>query len=167
MDRLMRAQGSATDDKVRKKAFDRVQEIVADQLPFIYLVNKNALVGISPLLQGVEPVATRPQTYWNIERIRFSPERASNAAVRAAPGQAPSGLSEQAFCPARRRVLYQDRRGTGVGRRKRLGEKHNCDGVAAILGGKEAVQWSNHSGWPRPDAALGERNGAIAGFGSV
>ena len=79
IDRLMRAQGSATDDKVRKKAFDRVQEIVADQLPFIYLVNKNALVGISPLLQGVEPVATRPQTYWNIERIRFSPERASNA----------------------------------------------------------------------------------------
>jgi ABC-type transport system substrate-binding protein len=74
----MRAQASALDDKTRKRYFDRVQEIVADQVPFIYLVNKNALMGVSPLLQGVVPVATRPQTYWNIERIRFSVEKASN-----------------------------------------------------------------------------------------
>ena len=56
-----------------------MQEIVADEVPFIYLVNKNALVGVSPMLQGVVPVATRPQTYWDIEHIRFSPERANNA----------------------------------------------------------------------------------------
>jgi peptide/nickel transport system substrate-binding protein len=78
IDRLMRAQASAMDDKARKKSFDRVQEIVAEQAPFIYLVNKNALMGVSPVLQGVEPVATRPQTYWNIERIRMSEERAGN-----------------------------------------------------------------------------------------
>jgi len=78
IDRLMRAQASATDDAVRKRNFDRVQEIVAEQVPFIYLVNKNALMGVSPLLQGVEPVATRPQTYWNVERIRMSQERAGN-----------------------------------------------------------------------------------------
>jgi len=78
IDRLMRAQASALDDKTRKKNFDRVQEIVAEQAPFLYLVNKNALVGVSPILQGVVPVAARPQTYWNIERIRFSAERASN-----------------------------------------------------------------------------------------
>jgi len=79
IDRLMRAQASALDDNTRKKSFDRVQEIVADQAPFIYLVNKNSLVGVSPVLQGVAPVAARPQTYWNIERIRFAPEKASNA----------------------------------------------------------------------------------------
>ena len=78
IDRLMRTQASATDDKARKKSFDRVQEIVAEQVPFIYLVNKNALMGISPQLKGVEPVATRPQTYWNIEWIRMSQSRASN-----------------------------------------------------------------------------------------
>jgi peptide/nickel transport system substrate-binding protein len=77
IDRLMRAQASSLDNKARKKSFDRVQEVVADELPFIYLVNKNTLVGISPALQGVAPVATRPQTYWNIERIRLSPERAA------------------------------------------------------------------------------------------
>jgi peptide/nickel transport system substrate-binding protein len=79
IDRLMRAQASSTNNIARKKSFDRVQEIVAEQVPFIYLVNKNALVGISPLLQGVEPVATRPQTYWNIEHIKLSAESASNA----------------------------------------------------------------------------------------
>jgi peptide/nickel transport system substrate-binding protein len=78
VDRLMRLQASAADENTRKSAFDRVQEIVADQLPFIYLVNKNALVGVSPLLQGVAPVAARPQTYWNVEHIKFSTERAGN-----------------------------------------------------------------------------------------
>jgi peptide/nickel transport system substrate-binding protein len=79
IDRLMRAQAAALDDKARKRSFDRVQEIVADELPFIYLVNKNTLLGISPLLQGVVPVATRPQAYWNVERLRLLPERASDA----------------------------------------------------------------------------------------
>ena len=78
IDRLMRAQASTMDNRERKKYFDRVQEIVADQLPFIYLVNKNALTGISPLLEDARPVALRPQTYWNIERLSFAPERASN-----------------------------------------------------------------------------------------
>lgn len=78
IDRLMRAQASTMDDKTRKRYFDQVQEIVADQAPFIYLVNKDALVGISPLLQGVAPVAVRPQTYWNIDRIKFVSEKAGN-----------------------------------------------------------------------------------------
>jgi peptide/nickel transport system substrate-binding protein len=78
IDRLMRAQASAMDDKTRKRDFDKVQEIVAEQVPFIFLVNKNALVGVSPALRGVIPVATRPQTYWNIERIRFSGERTTS-----------------------------------------------------------------------------------------
>ena len=78
IDRLMHAQASTLDDNMRKHDFDRVQEIVADQEPFIYLVNKNALVGVSPMLQGVVPVATRPETYWNIERIRFASEKAAN-----------------------------------------------------------------------------------------
>jgi len=79
VDQLMRAQASAKDDLTRKKYFDRVQEIVAQELPFLYLVNKNTLVGVSPALQGVFPVPTRPQTYWNIERIGMLPERAGNA----------------------------------------------------------------------------------------
>ncbi len=78
IDRLMRAQASAMDDNTRKKAFDRVQEIVADQLPFIYLVNKNALTGVSPSLENAKPVVLRPQTYWNVEYLKLTVERASN-----------------------------------------------------------------------------------------
>src|SRR5208337_4835508 len=47
IDKLMRAQASTTDNKKRKEYFDRVQEIVAEQAPFLYLVNKNALSAIS------------------------------------------------------------------------------------------------------------------------
>ncbi len=78
IDRLMRAQASTMDNQRRKKYFDQVQEIVAEQAPFIYLVNKDALMGISPLLEGARPVVLRPQTYWNIERLSFASERASN-----------------------------------------------------------------------------------------
>jgi peptide/nickel transport system substrate-binding protein len=46
-----------------------VQEIVWEQAPFIYLVNKNALCAISGAVRAAEPVALRPQTYWNVERM--------------------------------------------------------------------------------------------------
>jgi peptide/nickel transport system substrate-binding protein len=78
IDRLMRAQASTLNDQARKRSFDRVQEIVAEQQPFIYLLNKNALVAVSPLLKGAQPVALRPQTYWNVEDLSFAPERGSN-----------------------------------------------------------------------------------------
>jgi len=69
IDRLMREQASATDAKKRKAAFDRVQEIVVEQAPFIYLINKDALSAISPSVAGASPVILHPQTYWNAERL--------------------------------------------------------------------------------------------------
>ncbi len=78
IDLLMRAQASSMNDNTRKGYFDRVQEIVADQAPFIYLVNKNALTAISHNVVGSQPVPLRPQTYWNIEYLRVAGERAGN-----------------------------------------------------------------------------------------
>jgi len=78
IDRLMRAQASSMDDRTRKKYFDRVQEIVADEVPFIYLVNKDALSAISLAVEGAKPVVLRPQTYWNIEYLKLAEQRASN-----------------------------------------------------------------------------------------
>ncbi|HET6170646.1 MAG TPA: ABC transporter substrate-binding protein, partial [Terracidiphilus sp.] len=69
IDRLMRLQASTADFKKRKKAVDRVQQIVWEQEPFIYLVNKEALAGVSPSLHNAAPVALRPQVYWNIDRL--------------------------------------------------------------------------------------------------
>lgn len=67
IDRLMRVQASAADPNKRKEAFDRVQEIVAEQQPFIFLINKNALSAVSTSVRGATPVILWPQTYWNAE----------------------------------------------------------------------------------------------------
>jgi peptide/nickel transport system substrate-binding protein len=72
IDRLMRAQASSTDPHKRKQSFDRVQEIVMEQAPFIYLVNRNALSAISTSLHGASPVVLRPQTYWNADQLTLS-----------------------------------------------------------------------------------------------
>lgn len=67
MDRLMRLQSSTSDLRRRKQAVDRLQQIVQEQEPFIYLVDKEALAAVSPRVRNVAPVALRPQLYWNIE----------------------------------------------------------------------------------------------------
>lgn len=72
IDRLMRTQASEASFKKRKAAFDRVQQIVAEQAPFIYLVNKDALSAVSVSVQGASPVILHPQTYWNAERLTLN-----------------------------------------------------------------------------------------------
>ncbi len=69
IDRLMRAQASSGDIRKRKEFVDRLQEIVVEQAPFIYLVNRNALSAISPAVHGASPVILSPQTFWNAERM--------------------------------------------------------------------------------------------------
>ena len=72
IDRLMRAQAAELRPEQRKRLFDRVQQIVWEQEPFIYLVNKNSLVGFSPQLRNVSPAVLQPQAFWNIEVLRKS-----------------------------------------------------------------------------------------------
>lgn len=72
IDRLMRAQAAEMELAKRKQYVDRVQEIVWQQEPFIYLVNKDALAAVSADLHTVHPVALRPQLYWNIDELWMS-----------------------------------------------------------------------------------------------
>ena len=72
IDRLMKLQAASADPKKRKEAFDQVQQIVVEQAPFIFLVNRNALSASSSALRGVSPVILAPQTYWNSERLSVS-----------------------------------------------------------------------------------------------
>ncbi len=69
IDRLIRAQASTSDVRKRKQYFDRVQEIVREQNPFIYLLNKDALSGIASTVRNAQPSVLRPQTYWNIDEL--------------------------------------------------------------------------------------------------
>ena len=66
---LMRVQAASIDPKRRKEAFDRVQEIVVEQEPFIFLINKNALSAVSTTVHGAAPVILSPQTFWNADRL--------------------------------------------------------------------------------------------------
>ena len=71
IDKLMREQAALPDQKLRKQKFDRVQQIVSEQQPFIYLVYKDALSVVSEDLMGADPVALNPQAFWNIDTLRL------------------------------------------------------------------------------------------------
>jgi peptide/nickel transport system substrate-binding protein len=78
IDALMHKQASTLESRKRKEAIDRVQEIVWQQEPFIYLVNKDALSAVSPALHNVHPVVLRPQVYWNVEKLTLGSEALRN-----------------------------------------------------------------------------------------
>ena len=69
IDARMREQASAADRNARKKAFDRVQEILAEQSPIIHFVHPNVLSAVSPSLRNVSPSVLPPHIYWNAERL--------------------------------------------------------------------------------------------------
>jgi peptide/nickel transport system substrate-binding protein len=75
IDHEMNLQATSLKDAVRKQAVDRVQQIVADQQPFIYLVYPNVLVAVSPRLEGVQPAVLEPELIWNAEHLRLRSSR--------------------------------------------------------------------------------------------
>jgi len=75
IDRLIQEQAASAVDAGRKKAIDRVQQIVAEQEPFIYLVYPNALVAVSPKLQGVQAAVLEPRLTWNVEQLHVQGAR--------------------------------------------------------------------------------------------
>ncbi len=75
IDRLMREQAAQPDPRRRKAMFDRVQEIVQEQAPVIYLINRNALVAVAPSLRNIQPSVLDPRLVWNIDQIHFAPRQ--------------------------------------------------------------------------------------------
>jgi len=69
IDRLMLAQAGSADHHTRKKSFDRVQEILREQMPVIYLIHPNALAAVSPRVTGVKVTAFFPHTFWDAEHL--------------------------------------------------------------------------------------------------
>jgi len=74
IDRLMQTQAAATSDKKRKADWDRVQQIVAEQQPFIYLINRDAMSAISPAVIGSAPSVLDPHAFWNADVLRLGPD---------------------------------------------------------------------------------------------
>jgi len=73
IDTLMREQATALTDKRRKQAFDRVQQIIYEQQPFIYLVNRDILTAVSPAVVGAAPTVLNPPVFWNVDVLQLRP----------------------------------------------------------------------------------------------
>jgi peptide/nickel transport system substrate-binding protein len=69
MDRLMEQQLVTLDYAKRKSLYDRVQEIVAEELPVICLVSPNILVGAANRVGNFHPAILVPYALWNIEQL--------------------------------------------------------------------------------------------------
>jgi peptide/nickel transport system substrate-binding protein len=69
IDRLMLAQAATADFRARKKNFDRVQEILREQEPVLYLLHPNALSAVSKQVTGIKPTTFFPHTFWDAEHL--------------------------------------------------------------------------------------------------
>jgi peptide/nickel transport system substrate-binding protein len=69
MDRLMQQQLVTLNFAKRKRLYDRVQEIVAEDLPVICLVGPDILVGSSDRVHNLQPAIMDPYTLWNIDQL--------------------------------------------------------------------------------------------------
>src|SRR6202046_1002910 len=69
MDQLMQEQLVTLDYAKRKRLYDRVQEIVSEDLPVICLVSPNILVGASNRVGNFRPGILVPYALWNVEQL--------------------------------------------------------------------------------------------------
>lgn len=71
IDRLMEQQLSAPTFEQRKKLYDRVQEILAENQPMIFLASPDILVGAKNSLGNLRPAILEPYLLWNVEQLYF------------------------------------------------------------------------------------------------
>jgi peptide/nickel transport system substrate-binding protein len=72
IDRLMQDQLSALRPEKRKALYDRVQEILSDELPIICLASPDILVGAKNDVQNLKPAVLDPHTLWNSPELFLS-----------------------------------------------------------------------------------------------
>jgi peptide/nickel transport system substrate-binding protein len=69
IDRLMQEQLSATKAARRKTLYDRVQEILAEHQPMIFLASPDILVGAKNTVGNFHPAVLEPYVLWNVEQL--------------------------------------------------------------------------------------------------
>jgi peptide/nickel transport system substrate-binding protein len=80
IDQLMNQQMVTLDYHKRKKLYDRVQQIVAEQLPFIFLATPNILAGAKAGIGNFQPALLDHYTLWNADQIYL--RNAESAGIR-------------------------------------------------------------------------------------
>jgi peptide/nickel transport system substrate-binding protein len=71
IDRLMEQQLATPGYDQRKKLYDRVQEILAQNQPMIFLASPDILVGAKNSLANFRPAVLEPYVLWNVEQLYF------------------------------------------------------------------------------------------------
>ena len=69
IDRLMGLQLTVTGVVQRKKLYDRVQEILAENQPMIFLASPDILVGAMNTIGNFHPAVLEPYVLWNVEQL--------------------------------------------------------------------------------------------------
>jgi peptide/nickel transport system substrate-binding protein len=69
IDTLMRNQLIVRTFAERKKAFDRVQELLAENQPLTFLVSPHILIGVKKDLGNFNPAVLDPVDLWNVEEL--------------------------------------------------------------------------------------------------
>jgi peptide/nickel transport system substrate-binding protein len=69
LDRLMEQQLTSTSAAQRKKLYDRVQEILAERQPMIFLASPDILAGAKKSIGNFRPVVLEPYALWNVEQL--------------------------------------------------------------------------------------------------
>src|SRR5580765_537310 len=69
VDELMQQQMITLDYAKRKKLYDRVQELISQQLPFIFLATPNVLAAANPRVGNFHPAVLEPNTLWNADEL--------------------------------------------------------------------------------------------------
>lgn len=80
IDKLMKAQARTTVLAKRKELFDRVQQIAAEQVPFLYLVHKNVLTAVHPSVRNALVTVLYPHVFSSADQIELQ----SNGVFRSA-----------------------------------------------------------------------------------
>lgn len=69
LDQLMEAQMVQLSFRKRKQLYDQAQEIIAHNLPLIFLATPDVLVGAKDSVGNFQPAILEPSTLWNVEQL--------------------------------------------------------------------------------------------------
>ncbi len=82
IDQLMQQQMVTLDYAKRKNLYDRVQQLISENLPFIFLATPNILAGADARVGNFHPAVLDPYTLWNADELYIRSGGLENAGAR-------------------------------------------------------------------------------------
>jgi len=82
IDELMQQQMVTLDYTKRKRLYDRVQQLIAENLPFVFLATPNILAAADARVGNFQPAVLDPYALWNADELFIRSGGTQNAGVR-------------------------------------------------------------------------------------